>query len=261
MQGLSFNAQGLQSTLETLRLLGGDRELTDHGVGCGACDFRCGTQCEEGRAECGCILVAHTNRRRDTCSALQHVNDVGPFGFGVVVQEVDGVTELADVLNRNLVQVGNARQVLADRIGRQLESCGGICSDFSEAEQVFFALDAHSGGAFNKGGDFSGGHRDAFRHGFDSVAHLVVGGGELAIVVACAIDLLGHAEHGVFEAHVAFDCTKDWRTHGCTCCCSACAIRCHAAGQRLRLLETFLGCGSLSCLPTQRLHASCLVAD
>jgi len=45
-------------------------------------------------------------------------------------------------------------------------------------------LDAHACGTFHQGGDFCGGHGDAFAHGLDGIGHFEVGGCELAIIVA-----------------------------------------------------------------------------
>src|SRR5690606_18648919 len=48
----------------------------------------------------------------------------------------------------------------------------------------------------------------------DGVGHLVIGAGELAVGVARAFDLLGHAEHGVFEGGEVLDHADDGQAHG-----------------------------------------------
>ncbi|CAC9222227.1 Uncharacterised protein [Pseudomonas aeruginosa] len=257
----ALQAQGLQALLEAFRLLVGDGQLADHGVGRRRGHFRGRAKAQERRAERGGVLETHAHRGGDTRGALEDIDDVATLRLGVVVQVVDRVAKLAHVLDGQLVEVGDARKVLADLVRRQFEGRGCVRRGFGEDQQVVLALDAHARAAFDEGCDLGGGHGNALGHGLDSVAHVVVGRCELAVVVARAVYLLCHAQHRIFEVDVAVGGAEYRRPHGGTCRGCAGTIGGHAPGEALGLLEGLLGGGYAPLLRAQAPEPAFLVAD
>ena len=209
----SLELEHVQPAQKAFALHRRDREFADHGVRRGRGDLGHRTKTQEGRAERRGFLEIHLDHVGGTGNAFHDVDDVAALGERIVVEEIDGVAERFNVLDRYLVELADFADILADLIDRQIESAGHHRCGLGENQQVLFPLDPHARAGLNDLGDLVGGHRQFLGHRLDGVAHLEIGRGVAPVGVSRAIDLASDAEHRGFEVGVGFGRQANGQAH------------------------------------------------